>query len=239
MADNTAGLGIVDVTQPSSPVELGRLDTPGSAWGVVVRDGLAFVADEDGGLRVVDVSDPTQPTELASLAVPGARALALDGHLLFLSCGGNGLQAVDVTDPAQPVSCGFFHTPDWAEGVAAADGLVCVANAWDGLLVLQFEPEDALPSAAGMEPVSLSLGRCFPNPFNPQTTIPFHLTAPQHVRVRVFDLGGAQLRELLNTDLSAGSHRATFDSGGLASGLYLYEVRGARESSTGKMLLLH
>jgi hypothetical protein len=66
VASSLAGLRIVDVSNPAVSVEVGTLDTPDSANGVAVVDGVAFVADRTSGLRIIDVSDPALPTKLGS-----------------------------------------------------------------------------------------------------------------------------------------------------------------------------
>jgi hypothetical protein len=52
------GLTVVDVSNPSAPVQVGHLDTPGRAFGVFVSRGLAFVADDSGGLLIFDPGLP-------------------------------------------------------------------------------------------------------------------------------------------------------------------------------------
>ncbi len=45
VADDTAGLRVVDVSNPAAPFEVGFYDTPGSAQGVAVAGAYAYVAD--------------------------------------------------------------------------------------------------------------------------------------------------------------------------------------------------
>ena len=47
----------MDVEHPTRPRPLAVIDTPGEAWDVELRGGLAFVADGSAGLRILDVSD--------------------------------------------------------------------------------------------------------------------------------------------------------------------------------------
>lgn len=61
VADWDKGLRVIDVSEPSLPVEVGFLDTPGFARDVAVSGGLAVVADYDAGLRVIDISEPSAP----------------------------------------------------------------------------------------------------------------------------------------------------------------------------------
>jgi hypothetical protein len=71
VADSYAGLRVIDVSDPTLPVEIGGLDTPGYALDVAVVGDLAYVADRHSGLRVIDVSDPTLPVELGALDTSG------------------------------------------------------------------------------------------------------------------------------------------------------------------------
>ena len=60
----TAGLRVLDISDPRAPVEVGFVDTPGTAAAVAVVGGYAYVADYDQGLRVIDVRHPSDPVEV-------------------------------------------------------------------------------------------------------------------------------------------------------------------------------
>jgi len=84
---------------------------------------------------------------------------------------------------------------------------------------------------------------CHPNPCNPGTTIGFSLSAPRHTSLSIYDTQGRLVRTLIEQPLAAGKHsivwNGTNDSGArVASGLYLYRITAAGESSTKKILLL-
>ena len=66
IADQEAGLRIVDVSDPAAPVELGFLLMPFNAENVTVDGTKAYVSDGPGGLRIIDVSNPAAPVELGS-----------------------------------------------------------------------------------------------------------------------------------------------------------------------------
>ena len=61
VADYSAGLQVIDIGEPASPVLVGACDTPGYAGELAVSGTLVFVADEGSGLQVIDVSDPAAP----------------------------------------------------------------------------------------------------------------------------------------------------------------------------------
>lgn len=55
-------LVIVDITNPSNPVEAGRIINPSTAYGITISGNYAYVADGDDGLVIIDVSNPAVPT---------------------------------------------------------------------------------------------------------------------------------------------------------------------------------
>jgi flagellar hook assembly protein FlgD len=84
---------------------------------------------------------------------------------------------------------------------------------------------------------------CYPNPFNPSTTITFLLAEPTNARLAIYNASGALVRTLLNGNLNAGAQRiqwnGTNDSGApVASGVYFYRISADKETSTKKLLLL-
>ena len=105
VADGLSGLKIYDVSNPSTPTQVGACDTPGTAQGVSVQGNYAYVADGTTGMLVVDVTDPAHPAIVKTLAMPQpAKKLALSaGAVLqdFDSTAGwtvtTGTMAVDTT----------------------------------------------------------------------------------------------------------------------------------------------
>ncbi len=78
-------------------------------------------------------------------------------------------------------------------------------------------------------PGSYRLGRNFPNPFNPSSTINFDLPAESRVRIAVYNTTGQRIRVLLDGIVPPGYHKVawngTDDTGrAVASGMYLYRI---------------
>lgn len=78
----------------------------------------------------------------------------------------------------------------------------------------------------------------FPNPFNPATTINFSIKEAGHVNIKVFDLIGQQVAELVNEEKQAGSYSVRFDASKLPSGIYIYTINSGVFTQTRKMLLM-
>ncbi|MFN0068653.1 MAG: hypothetical protein ACKVYV_13580 [Limisphaerales bacterium] len=109
VAAGAAGLEILDVSDPASPVRAGGLDTAGTAYDVQVVGNLAFVADGESGLRVVDVSNPVAPVPRGGYDTPGlAQAVHVRDRVAFVADWTGGLVIVDVANPDAPVAIGGY-----------------------------------------------------------------------------------------------------------------------------------
>lgn len=87
-------------------------------------------------------------------------------------------------------------------------------------------------------PANATLGRNYPNPFNPSTTIPFELNSAAHVRLEVYDMLGRRVALLIDQPLQVGSHTARFEADTLPSGMYITRMQTEGEVLTQKMLLV-
>jgi hypothetical protein len=86
-------------------------------------------------------------------------------------------------------------------------------------------------------PKNFNLSQNYPNPFNPSTKIEFDIPITQNVELNVYNILGQKVVTLVNGEVSAGVHSVTFDASHLASGVYIYQLRGGTVSITKKMLL--
>ena len=85
---------------------------------------------------------------------------------------------------------------------------------------------------------NLRLFKNYPNPFNPQTTIPYEISEDTHVRIDIFDLNGRLVTTLVNDEQHSGMHRVKWNAEKRASGIYTYRITAGGEIKFGKMLLL-
>lgn len=85
---------------------------------------------------------------------------------------------------------------------------------------------------------TFSLYTNYPNPFNPSTVISFNIPVSGFTSLKVFDITGRVVAELISGELNAGSHSVTFDGSNLASGIYYYRLETAGYVDVKKMLLV-
>ncbi len=79
---------------------------------------------------------------------------------------------------------------------------------------------------------------CYPNPFNPITTINFQLPKDNFVTIKIFDITGNEIKTLVNQYCAKGSYNLKYDGSEFASGIYLYQIKTNDYITTKKMLLL-
>jgi hypothetical protein len=87
-------------------------------------------------------------------------------------------------------------------------------------------------------PMSSTLEKPFPNPFNPTATFRFALAEASHVELQIYDVSGRLVTTLINGWREAGLHEAVFDAEQNPSGIYLYRFRVGTYESVGKMALV-
>jgi hypothetical protein len=87
-------------------------------------------------------------------------------------------------------------------------------------------------------PDRVRLHQNYPNPFNPVTSLRFEIDEPGRVQLDVFDLQGRPVRTLINQYMNAGTHHATFNASGLASGVYVARLAAGGTVHYQRMLLI-
>ena len=73
-------------------------------------------------------------------------------------------------------------------------------------------------------PAGYSLSQNYPNPFNPATKINFSIPKSENVKLKVFDISGRLISEMVNEKLSAGIYEYELKGINLASGTYFYRL---------------
>ena len=101
--------------------------------------------------------------------------------------------------------------------------------------------------AAPQVPVETALFPNYPNPFNPETWIPYQIAKPADVTLTIYDIRGREVRRLALGHRPAGLYynrgRAAHWDGRnqigekVATGLYFYTLTTGEFTATGKMLI--
>ena len=88
-----------------------------------------------------------------------------------------------------------------------------------------------------------SLGTNFPNPFNGTTIIPFELEETSQISLKVYDVSGRVVNELLTGEKPTGTYHIEWDGQNslgtnVSSGMYIYSLQSGEYKIFNKLLYL-
>lgn len=171
------------------------------------------------------------------------RTLAFMGDTIFGGTWGQGVIAYNAVT-GKWEDAGFGALPVLAFAVLEHNQTLIVGTSGAGLFVGHNVASSAStstasePEAQNSVPSEFRLDAAYPNPFNPQTTIPFALETSSDVRLAVYDLLGRRVALLVDGLMPAGSHSVTFDAGNVPSGTYLVRFEAGPLNATRTVTLI-
>jgi len=98
--------------------------------------------------------------------------------------------------------------------------------------------EEVIPA-----PLVAQITSNYPNPFNPSTTIEFGIPADGKVKLSIYNLKGQKVKELLNSPLDRGYHKAVWNgkdknNRSVSSGVYFVRLEAGKTIQTRKIMLM-
>jgi hypothetical protein len=255
------GFELYDISTPGAPAFLARIRDARNARAIVRHDDTLFVG-AGADVIVYDIADPRQPSEIARWdAQFDVRALATRNGRVFAG-GESGVAGWDARNPVSPALLFRERSFRWVGGLALEGPRLYVSDV-DRVHVFRREDDGALyvgdpvtsqpqrPEAA--DAYVTGVGQSFPNPFNPETWIPFELAAASRVDVAIYDMAGRLVRAIGSPVLADGRYatrtRAIHwdgrnERGDIApGGVYFYRFTatpvggGSAFATTGRMAL--
>jgi len=244
----TAGLRVVDLSNPSSPQVVGYYDTYptnnaasySGNWGAdpFFPSGKVILSDMQTGLYVVrytgdkrgklvgkitnGVSGPTIQDALLHFKEPSiTRWTGADGRYLF------------------GYAPGTFNVVVEKPGFISKTIQATVReNQTDTMDVTLNSVVTDVNERLSQQPANYALHQNYPNPFNPRTTIGFELARESAAQLILYNLFGQEIRVLAQGRFSAGNHQIQVDASALPSGVYFYTIRTPEFMATRRMVLV-
>ncbi|MEO0068003.1 MAG: hypothetical protein ABIK23_02575 [candidate division WOR-3 bacterium] len=128
---------ILDITDPASPIVLGRFSGfHSSTEGIAVQGNYVYTGIRGQGLQIFDVSDPTMPRLVSQIDSSWRvfRVWVSSDSIAYLACtNGPVLRIVDVSSPQNLVQIGLIHTTGNGLAITVRDTLaflVCSTDVW-------------------------------------------------------------------------------------------------------------
>ena len=208
---------------------------------IVVAERLA--TGDVNGDGIISILDMVLIVRQLGQSVPPGSPVDLNGDGM--------VSILDLIRVAQGIAGSSAAPPAGAESVDAATIEAWIAQARledDGSIVFKEGIEMLENLLASMIPKKTALLANYPNPFNPETWIPYHLAEVGKVEITIYDVSGSVVRSLDIGYQSEGYYttpsRATYWDGTnelgetVASGTYFYTLTAGDFSATRKMLIL-
>lgn len=201
-----------------------RVDDPD-----ILAGGDISIAYDSSVLRAVSVSSESDMLMAFNLAEPGLV------HIAFANSGGLDDDAI--------ASLEFGIIADDVSPLAFRDVELYGGDA----LPIDVRKIDGQFASWAIPPEHSALLQNFPNPFNPETWIPYQLREDSEVTIRIYDATGGLVRGLELGHKSAGLYvsrdRAAYWDGrnetgeAVASGVYFYAIQAGEFAATRKMIV--
>ncbi len=87
-------------------------------------------------------------------------------------------------------------------------------------------------------PSKFALMQNYPNPFNPSTKINYELPITNYVSLKIFDITGKEVAQLVNQIQQSGYYSVDFNAASLSSGTYFYKLTSDKFSDVKKMVVV-
>jgi hypothetical protein len=87
-------------------------------------------------------------------------------------------------------------------------------------------------------PTEFALMQNYPNPFNPSTTIRYDVPKETNVTLKIYDIMGREVAELVNQRHDAGAYQIAWNANGMTSGVYFYRISAGDFTSVRKLILM-
>ena len=214
-------------------------------YGTQVPAGINFPADvnADGVVNILDLTLVAQGIDAANSGIQGLSLQEIEAALAAAI-----EQTADIEVIAEaPVGFGTAqHMPSVAYR-NVADALADAEHLGYSVHAVLKELLQLLTEMAEV-PETTALLPNYPNPFNPETWIPYHLAKAANVTLTIYDMQGVAVRQLMLGYQPAGvyrsKHRAAYWNGRndegekVSSGIYFYTLTAGDFTATRKLLII-
>ena len=247
------GLHIFDITDPVVPRPIANYLTQGNATGIALTAKRAYLLDSGVGVAALDLTEPNKP-KLDGIYRNDAVLIdvqASSNHLYLLDS--ESVQVID-TRTLTTASSLLYRSRElqFPSELKLTNGVLYIADLYQ-LRTFRVHPEGY---SLAVEELTLSewkphplkptlvnrLSQNFPNPFNPETWIPYQLASDANVVLHIYNTQGKRIYSRTLGYQKAGSHIAYWDGRNtigepVASGIYFYSLEAGTFHATRKMLI--
>lgn len=133
------GLRIINISNPTSPYEVGFFAPPGTYYfdGIAISGNYVYVGVTNGGLWIIDISNPSSPYLVGSCSdVDFGCDIVISGNYAYVADYSNGLQIINITNPSSPSRIGRCDLPHYTYGLDISGNYAYMSEWSYGLRVI-------------------------------------------------------------------------------------------------------
>lgn len=133
-----ATIAVLNVVDPSKPIQVVRQNLHGSALDFDVRDSILYIAEANEGVGIYLIDDNKWNTLSLIPMEHFASAVDVCQDVLFIGDGSFGIKAYNISNHAAPQLVGSFNTGGEVRDLFVSSDTVFVADGYDGYQMLLF-----------------------------------------------------------------------------------------------------
>lgn len=184
----------------------------------------------------------------------GAKSFLINNKIYVIGGSQAENTALNTVEVYDPVNDSWESLPDMPQAMVFFSGAVLNNKIYlfggteDWAYPIRDVWEYTVPTAVENEknnPGNFILSQNYPNPFNPVTNIEYSIPEHSLISIKIYDILGKQVAELINKEQYAGNYNIVWDAGDFPSGVFFYQLKvqpiGTQTRSsvqTKKMILL-
>jgi len=155
VANDDSGLRVIDISDLSNRLLVGRYNSPHWSQKVFASDTFAYVAARDSGLRIVSIANPSAPVFIGAHTAGGTvRGVFVRDTIAYLAADAAGLVIMNIANPASPTILGSYVPTGTglAYSVRVVDSVAYLADGANGLITINVA-NPASPQLMGTLPI--------------------------------------------------------------------------------------
>ena len=213
---------IVDVSDPAHPTVVGSI--PVAAYGVAVKDSIAYVAAVYDSVLIYNVVNPTMPVRLGIWLPSGGHQWHGDIEIVdtLLVVGGDWVHIASIADPLSPRELTRWSPPRDIRRLQYAAPFLYAA-CWDAGVCILDMVTTALHEAGPKEPRHTGV-RLMPSPTHDRLTVEIPNTLREEVMCNAYTVAGARVPVPVFVSVGSGRTSLKLDLRSVSAGVYLLRV---------------
>ncbi len=215
------------------------IDSLAGILSMVARDSIIFATTSDSTFNIFNASDIQNLRLIGCCHLPDcSEQFVIDGNYAYISDRTAGIRIIQIADLLEPIEVGFYEESIDVRSISVTNRYVYTSEYYNVGVYDCSGCVGVVDRIIATSPTTFALKPNYPNPFNPTTTIRYSIPKTSKVSLKIFDLTGREVANLVDFHQNPGEYSVKFDGSKLSSGTYFARLTAGAYSQTQKIVLL-